>query len=82
MENKTSEQATLVTQNQLDSLKMHLEDLIVRSIDEKTLVKKSTFVSWCEKSDVNALSKVFEYDNRFARITLFLILLVSLCLTA
>ena len=82
MENKTSEQATLVTQNQLDSLKTHLEDLIVRSIDEKTLVKKSTFVSWCEKSDVNALSKIFEYENRFVRITLFFILLVSLCLTA
>jgi GNAT superfamily N-acetyltransferase len=29
MENKTSEQVTLVTQNQLDSLKIHLEDLIV-----------------------------------------------------
>jgi hypothetical protein len=59
-----------------------LEDLIERSINEKTLVKKSTFVSWCEKSDVNALSKIFAYENRFVRITLFLILLVSLCLTA
>ena len=39
-------------------------------------------VSWCEKSDVNGLSKIFEYENVFVRFVLFILLLVSLGFTA
>ena len=68
MQNQTLEQSTSVTQKQLDSLKCHLEDLIKRSKYESLNDKrntKTTFVSWCQKSDVNGVSKILEYFGLF-----------------
>ena len=89
MQNQTFDQSSFVTQRELESrvrrAQRHLEVLIKRSLNEslnKKIQHKSTLVSWCEKSDVNGLSKIFEYENVFVRFVLFILLLVSLGFTA
>ena len=89
MQNQTIDQSSFVTQKELESrvnrAQRHLEVLIQRSINESLNKKrqpKSTFISWCERSDVNGLSKIFEYENVFIRFVLFIILLVYLGFTA
>ena len=83
-----SNQASFVTQAQHESLKIHLENLIKISLENrgqkptKANVAKATFVSWCEKSDVNGIAKIFQYENIFVRFILFVILLLSLSFTA
>ena len=43
---------------------------------------KQTFVSWCQKSDINGLSKIFDYENNFVKFIWLIILLVSLGVNA
>ena len=43
---------------------------------------KETFILWCEKSDVNGISKIFEYKNLFIRLFFLFVLLASLGITA
>jgi len=50
--------------------------------NESHISQTETVVSWCEKSDVNGLAKIFEYENNFVRFIWLLVLLFSLGVTA
>ena len=62
------ESELFISQSQLSKI---LEERCVLKNESKLCQKKSNisqikeiFVSWCEKSDVNWLAKIFEYENR------------------
>ena len=84
IENYESE--LFISQSQLNKI---LEEKCVLKNEIGSFRKKSnvsqikeTFVSWCEKSDVNGLAKIFAYDKGLVRFIWFLVLLASLGVTA
>ena len=69
-------------------LKMEIKTLREGNLFKKDQTKsklneiKETFILWCERSDVNGISKIFDYENSYIRFFLLVIFLVSLGVTA
>ena len=70
----------LINQHKNDINDLKKEILLVKTKQNTKL--KDVFVSWCQKSDINGLSKIFDYENNLIRFIWTIILLTSVAITA
>ena len=69
-----------INQHKNDFNDLKKEILLVKTKQNTKI--KDVFVSWCQKSDINGLSKIFDYENNLIRFIWTIILLASIAITA
>ena len=70
----------LINQHKNDINDLKKEIILLKTKPNTQL--KDVFMSWCQKSDINGLSKIFDYENSLIRFIWTIILLASIAITA